>query len=345
MIKKLIALSEKGFVPDMFIRMGIRHLLGKRIEDLISDDQQLNVTNKDKFIKDMDTSPIALVPDLANEQHYEIPAEFYDLCLGNNKKYSSCFWEKNTNNLDEAEDVSLKLTAEHANLKDGLDILELGCGWGSLSLWMASRFPKASITSVSNSSSQKAYIDKEAKKRDINNLKVITCDMNDFSTKKKYDRVVSVEMIEHMRNHRMLFANIKSWLKPGGNFMMHIFVHKSQPYLFEVKDDDDWMSKYFFSGGMMPSDDLPSFFQDNLTLKNKWQWSGEHYEKTANAWLENMDKNHEKALTVLEKIYGKADSVKWFNRWRIFFMACAELWGYKGGQEWFVSHYLFENDK
>ena len=345
MIKKLIALSEKGFVPDMFIRMGIRHLLGKRIEDLISGDQQLNVTNKDKFIKDMDTSPIALVPDLANEQHYEIPAEFYDLCLGNNKKYSSCFWEKNVNNLDEAEDVSLKLTAEHANLKDGLDILELGCGWGSLSLWMASRFPKASITSVSNSSSQKAYIDKEAKKRDISNLKVITCDMNDFSTKKKYDRVVSVEMIEHMRNHRMLFSNIKSWLKPGGNFMMHIFVHKSQPYLFEVKDDDDWMSKYFFSGGMMPSDDLPSFFQDNLTLKNKWQWSGEHYEKTANAWLKRQDKNHEKALTVLEKIYGKADSVKWLNRWRIFFMACAELWGYKGGQEWFVSHYLFENDK
>ena len=325
--------------------MGIRHLLGKRIEDLISGDQQLNVTNKDKFIKDMDTSPIALVPDLANEQHYEIPAEFYDLCLGNNKKYSSCFWEKSTNNLDEAEDVSLKLTAEHANLKDGLDILELGCGWGSLSLWMASRFPKASITSVSNSSSQKAYIDKEAKKRDISNLKVITCDMNDFSTKKKYDRVVSVEMIEHMRNHRMLFSNIKSWLKPGGNFMMHIFVHKSQPYLFEVKDDDDWMSKYFFSGGMMPSDDLPSFFQDNLTLKNKWQWSGENYEKTANAWLENMDKNHAKALTVLEKIYGKDNSVQWFNRWRIFFMACAELWGYKGGQEWFVSHYLFENDK
>ena len=345
MIKKLIALSEKGFVPDMFIRMGIRHLLGKRIEDLISGDQQLNVTNKDKFIKDMDTSPIALVPDLANEQHYEIPAEFYDLCLGNNKKYSSCFWEKSTNNLDEAEDVSLKLTAEHANLKDGLDILELGCGWGSLSLWMASRFPKASITSVSNSSSQKAYIDKEAKKRDISNLKVITCDMNDFSTKKKYDRVVSVEMIEHMRNHRMLFANIKSWLKPGGNFMMHIFVHKSQPYLFEVKDDDDWMSKYFFSGGMMPSDDLPSFFQDSLTLKNKWQWSGENYEKTANAWLENMDKNHAKALTVLEKIYGKDNSIQWFNRWRIFFMACAELWGYKGGQEWFVSHYLFENDK
>lgn len=345
MIKKLIALSEKGLVPDMFIRIGIRHLLRKRIGELISDDQQLNVTNKKKFIKDMDASPIALVPDLANEQHYEIPSEFYDLCLGNNKKYSSCFWEKNVNNLDEAENLSLRLTAEHANLKDGLDILELGCGWGSLSLWMASHFPKASITSVSNSSSQKAYIDNEAKKRKINNLEIITCDMNDFSTKKKYDRVVSVEMIEHMRNHRMLFSNIKSWLKPGGNFMMHIFVHKSQPYLFEIKDDDDWMSKYFFSGGMMPSDDLPSFFQDNLTLKNKWRWSGEHYEKTANAWLENIDKNHAKALTVLEKIYGKDDSIKWFNRWRIFFMACAELWGYKGGKEWFVSHYLFENDK
>ena len=345
MIKKLIALAEKGYIPDLMIRLGIRSLLQRRIKELVSEDKTINLKNKQSFINDMDAAPLALVPDLANEQHYEIPAEFYNLCLGKNKKYSSCFWEKNTSNLDDAEDISLQLTAEHANLKDGLAILELGCGWGSLSLWMASHFPKASITSVSNSASQKAYITSEAKKRNINNLQVITCDMNDFSSNEKFDRVVSVEMVEHMRNHRKLFANIKKWLKPEGYFMMHIFVHKSQPYLFEVKDDDDWMSKYFFSGGMMPSDDLPSFFQEDLTLKNTWRWSGEHYEQTANAWLENIDANKAKALTVLEKIYGKNNAVMWLNRWRIFFMACAELWGYKGGKEWFVSHYLFKNGK
>ena len=345
MIKKLITLAEKGLVPDVLIRFGIRYLLAKRIKSLVSIDEQKNLHNKEAFIKAMDDSPIALVPDLANEQHYEIPAEFYDLCLGSNKKYSSCFWEKNTSNLDEAEDISLKLTAEHANLEDGMSVLELGCGWGSLSLWMASNFPNASITSVSNSASQKKYITIEAKKRGLTNLEVITCDMNDFSTTKKYDRVISVEMIEHMRNHRRLFERIKNWLKPKGYFMMHIFVHKSQPYLFEVQDDDDWMSQYFFSGGMMPSDDLPSKFQDYLTLENKWQWSGQHYEKTANAWLKNIDTHKSIALKVLDGIYGKNESVKWLNRWRIFFMACAELWGYKGGDEWFVSHYLFKNDQ
>jgi len=342
MITKLINLAEKGLLPDFIVRYGIRTLLTKRLKSLIHIDQHINKNNKDLFVKAMDEAPIALVPELANEQHYEIPSDFYRLCLGRNKKYSSCFWDKTTHNLDQAEDLALQITCEHAELADGMNILELGCGWGSLSLWMAEKFPNASITSVSNSSSQKDYIMHEANSRNIKNLQVITCDMNDFQTQEIFDRVVSVEMIEHMRNHRKLFNLIASWLKPGGLFFMHIFVHKSQPYLFEVQDDDDWMSQYFFSGGMMPSEDLPLMVQDNLMIKDQWQWSGQNYEKTANAWLENIDRNHDQAMKVLEEIYGKDSAVKWMNRWRIFFMACAELWGYSNGEEWLVSHYLFK---
>lgn len=342
MITKLINLAEKGLLPDFMVRYGIRTLLTKRLKSLIHTDQHINKKNKDLFVKAMDEAPIALVPELANEQHYEIPSDFYRLCLGKNKKYSSCFWDKTTHNLDQAEDLALQITCEHAELVDGMNILELGCGWGSLSLWMAEKFPNASITSVSNSSSQKNYIMHEANSRNIKNLQVITCDMNDFQTQEIFDRVVSVEMIEHMRNHRKLFNLIASWLKPGGLFFMHIFVHKSQPYLFEVQDDDDWMSQYFFSGGMMPSEDLPLMVQDNLMIKDQWQWSGQNYEKTANAWLENIDRNHDQAMKVLEEIYGKDNAVKWMNRWRIFFMACAELWGYSNGEEWLVSHYLFK---
>ena len=325
MITKLINLAEKGLLPDFIVRYGIRTLLTKRLKSLVHTDQHINKKNKDLFVKAMNEAPIALVPELANEQHYEIPSDFYRLCLGRNKKYSSCFWDKTTHNLDQAEDLALQITCEHAELADGMNILELGCGWGSLSLWMAEKFPNATITSVSNSSSQKDYIMHEANSRNIKNLQVITCDMNDFQTQEIFDRVVSVEMIEHMRNHRKLFNLIASWLKPGGLFFMHIFVHKSQPYLFEVQDDDDWMSQYFFSGGMMPSEDLPLMVQDNLMIKDQWQWSGQNYEKTANAWLENIDRNHDQAMKVLEEIYGKDSAVKWMNRWRIFFMACAEL--------------------
>jgi cyclopropane-fatty-acyl-phospholipid synthase len=342
MITRLINLAEKGLMPDFIVRYGIRTLLKRRLTALVHADPAINKNNKDILIQAMDEGPIALVPELANKQHYEIPSTFYDLCLGKNKKYSSCFWNKTAGNLDSAEDLALKLTCEHADLKDGMNILELGCGWGSLSLWMAEKFPNASITSVSNSSSQKDYIMHEANSRNIKNLQVITCDMNDFQTHEIFDRVVSVEMIEHMRNHRKLFNRIASWLKPDGLFFMHIFVHKSQPYFFEVQDDDDWMSQYFFSGGMMPSEDLTLIVQDRMMIKDQWQWSGQNYEKTANAWLENIDRNYDQAIKVLEGIYGKDSAVKWMNRWRIFFMACAELWGYKNGKEWLVSHYLFK---
>ena len=342
MISLLLSLAEKKILPDCLIRFGIRSLLVKRIDSLKNDSPEKHQESKQGFINSMDNSPIALVPELANEQHYEIPSKFYDLCLGKNKKYSSCFWKSSTENLNQAEHLSLKLTCQHAKLTDGLDILELGCGWGSLTLWMAKNFPKSRITAVSNSSSQRTYILNQAKLRKLKNINVITCDMNDFKTNQRFDRIVSVEMIEHMRNHRSLFSSIFKWLKPKGLFFMHIFVHRSTPYLFEVKDKDDWMSKYFFSGGMMPSEDLPLHFQDKLTIDEKWVWSGQHYEKTANAWLQNIDKNEAKAIAILEDIYGEKNAKKWLQRWRIFFMSCAELWGFDKGNEWKVSHYLFK---
>jgi len=342
MISLLIKLSEKQLIPDFAIRYGIRMLLKKRLDSLVSNNPETNIQNKIDFIHKMNSSKIALVPELANKQHYEIPANFYKYCLGRHRKYSSCYWEDNTKNLDEAELLSLKLTTQHAKLTNGQNILELGCGWGSLTLWMAKKFPKSKITAVSNSSSQKTHILEQAKKRNLNNISIITEDMNKFNPKTRYDRIVSVEMIEHMRNHRQLFKKINTWLKPGGLFFMHIFVHKTQPYLFEVQDEDDWMSQYFFSGGMMPSEDLPLFFQEDLKIIDQWSWSGKQYEKTANAWLANIDSNKEKVMKALEKIYGKDNSKKWFQRWRIFFMSCAELWGYRDGNEWKVVHYLFK---
>jgi len=342
MISFLIKLAEKKIIPDFIIRQGIRALLKKRVKSLVSKNPEENIQDKIQFIKKMNLSSIAVVPELANEQHYEIPAEFYNYCLGKHKKYSSCYWSEKTKNLDEAELLSLKLTSKHAKLTNGLNILELGCGWGSLTLWMAKNYPKSKITAVSNSSSQRLHIQEQAKKRKLKNISVITEDMNKFNPKARYDRVVSVEMIEHMRNHEKLFKKIASWLKPDGLFFMHIFVHKSQPYLFEVQESDDWMSQYFFSGGMMPSEDLPLFFQDDLKIIDQWSWSGVNYEKTANAWLKNIDLNKNKVMPVLKDIYGQKDSKKWFQRWRIFFMSCAELWGYQNGKEWKVAHYLFK---
>jgi cyclopropane-fatty-acyl-phospholipid synthase len=295
----------------------------------------------------MNQSPIALVPELANAQHYEVPAEFFQLCLGKHRKYSSCFWLPDTRTLDEAEANALKLSCEHADLANGQQVLELGCGWGSLTLWMAEHYPQSNITAVSNSNSQREYIQATAKARGLHNIQVITCDMNTFNPadhgiQHQFNRVVSVEMFEHMRNHQLLYKKVHDWLMPGGKFFMHIFVHRSTPYAFEVQGEDDWMSQFFFSGGMMPSDDLPLHFQQHLKLKQRWRWDGTHYEKTANAWLDNMDLHKDKITPILESTYGAENAEQWRNRWRIFYMACAELFGYRHGQEWWVTHYQFE---
>jgi cyclopropane-fatty-acyl-phospholipid synthase len=342
MIKFLLHLAEKSILPDYLIRFGIRQLLKRRLNDLNHGNVEIQQEKKETFIASMNQANIAEVPELANEQHYEVPADFYHFTLGDNKKYSSCFWDSKTETLTQAENKALKITCQRAQIKNGQNILELGCGWGSLTLYIAKNYPKSKITGVSNSHSQKTYILTEAKKRGIKNLKIITADMNTFKIKDKFDRVVSVEMIEHMRNHKKLFNQISNWLKKDGLFFMHIFVHKLHPYLFEVQAEDDWMSKFFFSGGMMPSADLPLFFQDKLNIEKQWLWSGTHYEKTANAWLENLDKNKSKVTEIFKNTYGDRNTNLWIQRWRIFFMACAELWGYDKGQEWIVAHYLFK---
>ena len=333
---------EQGYVPDTVVRRGIRRLCEQRLAELAPDDSEAAARRSEDFVLDMDTSEVALLPHVANAQHYEVPAEFFALALGPNRKYSSCWWPEGVTGLAQAEAAALAETCARAGLADGQRILELGCGWGSLTLWMAQRYPRASITAVSNSASQRAYIEGEARARGLQNLNVITADMNRFDIEPGFDRVVSVEMFEHMRNWRMLFGRVHGWLRPGGRFFMHVFCHRSVPYAFVESGPSDWMSRHFFSGGMMPSDDLALRFQDRLRLKRRWRWNGTHYQRTADAWLETLDRNRAAALSVLARTYGETEARMWLQRWRIFFMACAELFGYDRGQQWWVSHYLFE---
>ena len=324
-------------VPDLLTRAGIEMLCGRTARHLRHADAAVEA----EFAKAMGAGPIAEHTQAANEQHYEVPAEFFRLVLGPHRKYSCCHYDSSTASLASAEERALRLTAEHAQLADGQDILELGCGWGSLSLFMAQAYPNARITAVSNSHSQREFIEHEAGLRQIRNLKVVTCDMNQFRTDASYDRIVSVEMFEHMRNWRELFHKVHGWLKPSGLFFMHIFVHRTLPYLFTVEDDSDWMSRYFFSGGMMPSDDLALHCQDDLRLLRRWRWDGTHYQRTAEAWLRNLDDSRASLWPLFERTYG-VDADVWWMRWRLFFMSVAELFGHDEGRQWWVSHYLFE---
>jgi cyclopropane-fatty-acyl-phospholipid synthase len=338
------SLTDRGVIPDAAIRYGIRNLVRQRLEEISFKDEATLGSHKMAFIADMGGSSIAPSPEKANSQHYEVPTKFFQRVLGPQLKYSSGYWPKGVESLAEAEEVSLRETSEHADLHDGQSVLELGCGWGSLSLWMAAQYPRSDITAVSNSRSQKAYIESQARERGLRNIRVLTCDMNEFEIEhNQFDRAVSVEMFEHMRNWEHLFHRIPQWLKPDGRFFMHIFVHRAVPYTFEVRDASDWMSKYFFSGGMMPSDDLPLAIPSPLRLVQRWKWDGTHYEKTANAWLARMDAQREALWPLFVKTYGASNAQKWWMRWRVFFMACAELFGYREGKEWWVSHYLFEN--
>ena len=337
-------LTDQGYVPDAVIRRGIRFLVKQRLKEINSNNVDLMAQDQSKFIEEMLNSPIALVPEKANEQHYEVPSQFYEQVLGAHNKYSSAYWPEGVSTLNNAESTALEETCKRAKLEDGQNVLELGCGWGSLTLWMASKYPNSTITAISNSVSQRHYIEKLALRNNLRNINIITCDMNEFDTKgNQFDRVVSIEMFEHMRNWGKLYSHVSNWLKPGGYFFKHIFVHRNATYEFSDNGPSDWMSRHFFSGGIMPSDDLPLTFQENLKFVKRWRWDGTHYEKTANAWLNNMDANKELLMPLFSKIYGHDNAQKWWSRWRMFFMACAELFGYENGQQWWVSHYLFQN--
>ena len=336
-----LKLSEKGLLPDRVIRAGIRHQLRARLNEINAKSIEQSTITETLMLNSMHNAPIAEVPELANDQHYEVPADFFNAVLGKHNKYSCAYWPKKVTTLDQAEDAALSKTVQRAQLANGQRILELGCGWGSLSLYMAKHFPNSNIVAVSNSNSQAEFIRRQASQKNLRNLEVITCDMNSFKADGLFDRVISVEMFEHMRNWQALFRNINQWLQPEGLFFMHIFVHRSTPYLFEDKDASDWMSKYFFSGGMMPSSGLPSLIKSPLNVEQRWFWSGQHYAKTCNAWLEQMDSQKPKLKMLFESTYGQGGAETWWHRWRIFFMACAELFAFNQGQEWFVGHYLF----
>jgi len=342
MLDKLL---EMDLLPDALVRFGIRRLLRQRIAEITAGDAQAQQQRLRDFIAMMAASPIAVSTDVSKEQHYEVPTRFYELSLGPHLKYSSAYWEPGFTRLEQAEERMLALTAERAGIRDGDRVLELGCGWGSLTLYLAARFPKARITGVSHSRTQREHILAQAKARGLKNVRILTQDMRQFDIKEKFDRAVSVEMFEHMRNWQALFGKLSRWLKPGGTFFMHVFTHKAASYLFEAKDDSDWMSRHFFTGGMMPSDSLALHVCAPLKVRDHWVVNGRHYAFTAEEWLKGMDRNKAHILPLFAQTYGPAQARKWWAYWRTFYMACAELWDYDDGNEWFVSHYLFENPR
>jgi len=337
-------LIEKNTVPDLLLRKGIRKLLKQRLDDENKGDAEVQQAHLMSLIGQLKASPIAVNTAEANTQHYEVPTPFYQYCLGKHLKYSCGYWQAGVNDLDTAERDMLELTCKRAELTNDMDVLELGCGWGSLSLFMSAKFPGSRFTVVSNSRTQKEYIDTQAAERGITNLTVITADMNIFHTDQQFDRVVSVEMFEHMRNYQQLLKKVASFLKAEGKLFIHIFTHKEYTYLFEVKDETDWMSQYFFTGGVMPGDDLMFYFNDHLSVSEHWHVNGTHYGKTAEAWLRNMDDHKAEIMPLFEATYGKDQALKWWVYWRLFYMACAELWNYNKGNEWIVSHYLFRKN-
>jgi cyclopropane-fatty-acyl-phospholipid synthase len=333
-ISRIIDTAERAPLPDIMIRAGINALCSRTASRLANGNAESDAT----FAREMASRAVAEHTADANAQHYEVPAAFFAKVLGPHRKYSSCFYSDAKSTLREAEEEALRQTVAHAELADGQAILELGCGWGSLSLYMARQFPNARIVAVSNSHSQRAYIEGEAVSRGLRNLTVMTQDMNQFDPHQTFDRIVSVEMFEHMMNWRALMTRVRSWLKPDGRFFMHIFTHRAGTYLFDRADKEDWIAQHFFTGGVMPSHGLVRSYADIFEVEREWRWNGAHYQRTALDWLSNFDRHRGEIENVLRPVYGD-DTQLWMRRWRWFFLATAGLFGYAGGTEWGVSHY------
>jgi cyclopropane-fatty-acyl-phospholipid synthase len=329
----LINLAETGFLPDAIIRIGIRRLLRARMRE--KDDG----AGLSAFADSLRDGPLAVATQSANEQHYEVPAEFFQHVLGPRLKYSGCYFLEDQSTLAAAEEEMLRQTCDRAEICDGMSILELGCGWGSLTLWIAQQYPNCTVTAVSNSNSQREFIESRAKEEDLLNIRVITADMRNFATNDRFDRIVSVEMFEHMRNYELLFKRVASWLKPCGKAFVHIFCHRERPYLFETAGAANWMGRHFFTGGMMPSEDLFGQFKDDLLIEQQWRVNGLHYWRTCEAWLNNLDQHRAAILARFERDLSSSQSKINLQRWRMFFMACAELFRFRDGNEWFVAQY------
>nr|WP_235205373.1 cyclopropane-fatty-acyl-phospholipid synthase family protein [Oleiagrimonas soli] len=337
----LIGLAERGLVPDRLLRLGIRNLCRQRLREEHEGGLERQWQRFNDLLRELRGSPLAIHTDAANEQHYELPPAFFQQCLGPRLKYSSCYFPRGNESLEDGETAMLRLYGERAEFDDDMDILELGCGWGSLTLWMAERYPNARITAVSNSRLQRQHIEAQCRERGIGNVRVITADVNRLELDADaFDRVVSIEMFEHMRNYQHLLRNIGRWLRSGGKMFVHIFCHRELMYPFETDGEDNWMGRHFFTGGLMPAADTLLHFQQDLKLEQQWRLSGRHYERTANLWLENQDARRDQVLDVLAETYGD-DARLWHQRWRMFWMACAELFGYDHGQQWIVGHYRF----
>jgi cyclopropane-fatty-acyl-phospholipid synthase len=336
----IIVLAESGWIPDLLLRAGIRRLVQKRLDESVPNDAERVSDDNHAFRAALRRGPVALVPELANDQHYEVTPAFFERVLGRNLKYSCCLFGDGIESLDDAEARMLALSCARAEVEDGMRILDLGCGWGSLSLYLAERFPNARILAVSNSKPQREFILGKCQERGIVNVEVRTADVNHFEPDGRFDRVLSVEMFEHVRNHEILLARIASWLEPDGRLFVHHFSHRSAAYPFEDDSADDWMARNFFSGGIMPSHDWLLHYQRHLEVDRQWVVDGTHYQKTAEAWLERQDRRKAEVLSALEETYGRDDAGVWFQRWRLFFLACAELFGARNGQEWWVTHTL-----
>ncbi|WP_229796568.1 SAM-dependent methyltransferase [Thermomonas carbonis] len=340
----VLGLAERGLVPDALLRAGIRRMCAQRLHDEHADDPDAAARRNAALIAELRESPVAIHTDAANRQHYELPPGFFTRCLGPRLKYSGCYYPTGNETLAQAEEAMLALYSERAQLADGQDILELGCGWGSLTLWMAQHYPNARITAVSNSAPQRAFIEAQCRERGFANVRVITCDVNRLELPaSNFDRCVSVEMFEHMRNYATLLDRIGGWLRPGGKLFVHIFCHRTLLYPFETAGDDNWMGRHFFTGGLMPAADTLLWFQDALRIEDRWLVDGTHYQRTANHWLDNQDARHDEVMAILREAYGDAAKL-WFQRWRMFWMACAELFGYDHGREWMVAHYRFSKE-
>lgn len=338
-MKWAIDLAERRVVPDPLVRTGIRMVLGHRLRSERAPDDEEARRKLLSFVNEMRAEPIAVATDAANQQHYELPAAFFQAVLGPYLKYSSCFWPEGVDGLAEAEERMLATSCERARIADGMEVLDLGCGWGSMSLWIARHYPACRVLAVSNSRTQAQFIRGRCDEFGLGHVEVVTADMNDFSTERRFDRVVSVEMFEHMWNWERLFGRVASWLRPDGAFFLHVFCHRRYAYRYTDSGASDWMARNFFTGGLMPSENMPRHYDAHLEVVDQWRVNGRHYSLTLESWLDAMDAGRERLMPLFRTTYGDG-AERWFARWRMFFMACSELFSYGGGNEWYVAHTL-----